>query len=83
MRLYLFLVFMLLALIGSSQNVTREGNVLVEQRKKYTPKPEVRTSDIFRDTLGKEYDVYQSLKGGLYVYRISKSGKRYRYYIKE
>jgi hypothetical protein len=41
------------------------------------------TNYTFKDNQGKEYPVYKSINNKLYVWRESKNGNKYKFYIKE
>lgn len=73
---------MLALLLGSSvgyAELVQEGNTFVEQS--------VNTQDkelpfTYKDKKGKEYKLYQSKKGAIYIIKVSeKTGKEYKYYL--
>lgn len=73
---------MLVLLIGSSAGyagITKEGNTFIEQSVKEQEKELPYT---YKDKKGREYKIYQSKKGSLYIIKTSeKTGNEYKYYL--
>lgn len=72
---------MLALLIGSSAGyaeLVQQGNTFVEQSMNQQDK---ELSYTYKDKKGKEYKLYMSKKGAIYIIKTSKEGKEYKYYL--
>lgn len=73
---------MLALLLGSSvgyAELVQEGNTFIEQSVKQQDKELPCT---YKDKSGKEYKLYMSKKGAIYIIKVSsKTGKEYKYYL--
>ena len=86
------IIFAIILLIGlmypiftDAQNVQREGNTFVQQKKqqKRQSTPPTLTSYKYKATDGKEYPIYLSPNGKAFIIRTSKKGNQYRQYLPE
>ena len=73
-------LILLLSLTGYTQvRKDSAGNYVAAGRIKEAAKPIGKT---YTDNKGNVYPIYLSASGRLYVERISKSGNKYKYYLK-
>ena len=79
MKKAIFTAAIVLVTLFTSAQVTRDENGHFHAAKKEQP---TLTQWNYFDSEGKEYQVWKSESGKLFIYRVSKkSGKTYRYYI--
>lgn len=70
--------------IVDAQTIKREGKTYIEQPKSKAAKEEVKTGFTYKDSKGKEYDIYIGSTGSCYINKVSqKTGKTYRKYLGE
>lgn len=79
-KLITTLAFALLIMSADAQTIRRDsaGNYVAVG----TVVLDSTTGKTFTDTRGQVYPVYQSVRGKLYIWRVSKTGKAYRQYLK-
>lgn len=82
-KIIIALMLIAAATAAHSQNVTRDskGNYIATAARKDTAAA-TNTGKTYTDTKGNSYPVYVSAKGKLFVYRISKTGNKYKQYLK-
>ncbi len=83
----LTIALMTFASSAYSQTITQDANGNFTATKKVPDKDQdEKTGKTYTHTDGKKYEVYKGSKGGLYVYRVRRSGKNigqsYKYYLK-
>lgn len=67
-------------IVTNAQNVTRKGNMFIEQPRATAQAH--KTDSIFVDKNGNKFPIYKSVKGKLYIIKISKkTGKEYKRYL--
>lgn len=79
------LLFFAAVLQGYSQNVTRQGNVFIQDSSK-TKKKDVPTLTkyTYKASDGNIYPIYMSSTGKCFIIRVSsKTGKQYKQYLPE
>ena len=82
MKMLIYLLLMV-SLSASGQNVKRDSNGNYVTISPVKEKP-VKTKYTYTDSKGIIYPVYQTSKGGRFVYKISKkTGKLYKMTLKE
>jgi hypothetical protein len=76
------LLFFAAVLQGHSQNVTRQGNVFIQDSSKTKKNPVTLTKYTYKTNDGKIYPIYMSSKGKCFIIRVSgKTGKQYKQYL--
>ena len=84
MKTFILIAVLSFSLMVSAQNVVKNGNQFEQITKSKTvANKDSITAYTFKDKKGTVYPVYKSAKGKLYVWKISKKGNKYRYYLKE
>ena len=82
-HLIIILAMMLTFSIANAQSYTRKGNNFTQVSVKASGKA-TKTRFTWTDSKGKVYPIFITSKGKCYVNRVSsKTGKEYRYYLKE
>lgn len=77
-KLLIFLVFSL-SFTYINAELVQQGNTFVEQSVNNSDKELPYT---YKDKKGKEYKLYLSKKGTIYIIKVSsKTGKEYKYYL--
>lgn len=80
------LLFFAAVLQGYSQNVTRKGNVFIQDSSKTKKSKDVPTLTkyTYKTDDGKTYPIYMSSTGKCFIIRTSgKTGKQYKQYLPE
>lgn len=75
------LIFILALLLGGSAgyaDLVKEGNTFIEQSVNQQDK---ELPFKYKDSKGKEYKLYMSKKGAIYIIKTSKEGKEYKQYL--
>lgn len=76
------LIFSMGAIVGA-QTIKREGKTYIEQANSKSAN-EIKTGFTYKDSKGKEYDIYIGVTGSCYINKVSqKTGKAYRKYLGE
>lgn len=80
------LLFLFYTPTTRAQNVTRKGNVFVQDtssRKTIKKAPFTLTKFYYQASDGTKYPIYMSSNGKCFIIRTSKNGKQYRQYLPE
>ena len=78
---FIIIIFSSFLTFGQTSYKQKAGDIIETktQRKKFT---DTITDINFIDNKGNIFEVFKGVRGGLYVYKISKkTGKRYKYYL--
>ena len=66
---------------AKAQNVVRKGDTFVQVSSKKHKGDSILTKHTYVDSDGKKYPIYLSSNGKAFIYRKSKTGKRYKMYL--
>ena len=85
----LSIIFLIIVALLLSADIARGQTVKQDSKGNYYSAPakekkqDTKTGAIYTDSKGLKYDVYKGAKGGLYYWKTSAKGTRYKVYLKK